>query len=116
MAAHAPATTAAPVERTARSAVRVLIIGSLLAKAGGFSWDFLAYYVGDGTGHGTTAAGAALTALASLPPLGIALALEAGGRPLVAALLAASAALAIAACLPLARSLRTRTARPYTWS
>ncbi|MBQ0890696.1 MFS transporter [Streptomyces sp. RM72] len=65
MATHAPATTAVPIERTARSAVRVLIIGSLLVKAGGFSWDFLAYYVGDGTngtGHGTTAAGAALTA------------------------------------------------------
>ncbi|MFJ4700555.1 MFS transporter [Streptomyces sp. NPDC088768] len=62
MDTHAPASTAVPLEQTARSAVRTLIIGSLLVKAGGFGWDFLAYYVGDGTGHGTTAAGGALTA------------------------------------------------------
>ncbi|MFF9436796.1 MFS transporter [Streptomyces sp. NPDC014735] len=65
MATHAPATAAVPTAGTARSVVRILIISSLVVKAGGFSWDFLGYYVADGTngtGHGTTAAGAALTA------------------------------------------------------
>ncbi|MEV4920621.1 MFS transporter [Streptomyces tirandamycinicus] len=53
------------------------------------------------------------SAVASLPPLGIALALELGGRPLVAALLSASGVTAAAACLPLARALRSRgTGRP----
>ncbi|TLQ39276.1 MFS transporter [Streptomyces marianii] len=61
MATHAPATTM-PAVRTARSVVWILIISSLAVKAAGFSWDFLSYYVADGTGHGTTAAGAALTA------------------------------------------------------
>lgn len=70
MAMHALAATAVPVERTARTAVRILILGSLMVKAGGFSWDFLA----------------------------------------------ASAALAVLACLPLARSLRARTTRRGTWS
>ncbi|MFD7899029.1 MFS transporter [Streptomyces sp. NPDC059743] len=46
-------------------------------------------------------------AIASLTPLGIAVALNTGGRPLVAGLLAASAALAALACVPLSRSLRT---------
>ncbi|MFJ4741211.1 MFS transporter [Streptomyces sp. NPDC088775] len=46
------------------------------------------------------------TAVASLPPLGIALALNTGGRPLVAALLVGSALIAVAACRPLARALR----------
>ncbi|MEU5100944.1 MULTISPECIES: MFS transporter [unclassified Streptomyces] len=46
-------------------------------------------------------------AIASLTPLGIAFALNTGGRPLVAGLLAASAALAALACVPLSRSLRT---------
>lgn len=47
----------------------------------------------------------ASTALASLPPLAIAVALQTGGRPLVAVLLAASALLAALACYPLARAL-----------
>ncbi|ADI12232.1 hypothetical protein SBI_09114 [Streptomyces bingchenggensis BCW-1] len=46
-------------------------------------------------------------AIASLTPLGIAFALDTGGRILVAGLLAASAALAALACVPLSRSLRT---------
>ncbi|MET8605732.1 MFS transporter [Streptomyces rubiginosohelvolus] len=50
------------------------------------------------------------TAAASLPPLGIALALDLGGRPLVAAMLALSALTAAAACRPLARTLRTPAA------
>ncbi|GGU39474.1 MFS transporter [Streptomyces violascens] len=62
MATHAPATTAVPSVETTRSAVWILVISSLAVKAGGFSWDFLGYYVADGTHHGTTAAGAALTA------------------------------------------------------
>ncbi|MER0476965.1 MFS transporter [Streptomyces sp. Edi2] len=57
------------------------------------------------------------TAVASLPPLAIALALSLGGRPLVAALLGTSALTAAAACRPLARTLRnpipsSRTAAP----
>ncbi|MFF1717473.1 MFS transporter [Streptomyces sp. NPDC058268] len=52
----------APAARTARSAVWVLIGASLALKGAGFAWDFLGYYVGDGLGYGTTAAGAALTA------------------------------------------------------
>lgn len=47
--------------RTARSVVFILIASSLAVKAGGFAWDFLSYYVATGTGHGTAAAGAALT-------------------------------------------------------
>ncbi|MFF8993996.1 MFS transporter [Streptomyces sp. NPDC014983] len=47
--------------RSARSVVLVLLAGSLLLKAGGFAWDYLSYYVVTGTGHGTAAAGAALT-------------------------------------------------------
>ncbi|MEO3976791.1 MFS transporter [Streptomyces sp. CAU 1734] len=63
MAIHAPTSaTAAPPARSARSVVRILIAASLMVKAVGFGWDFLGYYVADGTGHGTTAAGAALTA------------------------------------------------------
>ncbi|WP_328973539.1 MFS transporter [Streptomyces sp. NBC_00239] len=62
MATHTSATTAVPPARTAHSVVWILITSSLVVKAGGFSWDFLGYYVADGTGHGTTAAGAALTA------------------------------------------------------
>ncbi|MFI5749096.1 MFS transporter [Streptomyces sp. NPDC051644] len=53
-----PSTTA----RAARSAVWTLLASSLLIKAAGFAWDFLGYYVADGLGYGTTAAGAALTA------------------------------------------------------
>ncbi|WP_332756992.1 MFS transporter [Streptomyces sp. MT206] len=62
--AHAPATDAVPSARTARSVVWILIGSSLVVKAGGFCWDFLGYYVAtgvSGSGHGTTAAGAALT-------------------------------------------------------
>jgi MFS family permease len=44
-------------------------------------------------------------ALASVTPLGIAFALNAGGRPLVAGLLATSALLAALSCKPLARAL-----------
>ncbi|MFG2210558.1 MFS transporter [Streptomyces sp. NPDC048638] len=65
MAAHTSAAPRVPPARTARSVVWILIISSLAVKAGGFAWDFLGYYVADGTngtGHGTTAAGAALTA------------------------------------------------------
>jgi MFS family permease len=61
----APATTTPPATttgRTARSAVWTLLASSLLIKAAGFAWDFLGYYVADGLGYGTTAAGAALTA------------------------------------------------------
>ncbi|WP_328507780.1 MFS transporter [Streptomyces sp. NBC_00391] len=47
------------------------------------------------------------TAVASLPPLGVAMALNIGGRPLVAALLVGSALIAVAACRPLSRSLNT---------
>lgn len=47
------------------------------------------------------------SALASLTPLAIALALSAGGRLLVAALLMSTAVLAAWACLPLARALKT---------
>lgn len=63
-AAHAPVTDAVPSARTARSVVWILIGSSLVVKAGGFCWDFLGYYVAtgvSGSGHGTTAAGAALT-------------------------------------------------------
>ncbi|MFF3950563.1 MFS transporter [Streptomyces sp. NPDC001902] len=48
----------------------------------------------------------ASSAVASLPPLGIAIALNVGGRPLVAALLGGCALLGVAACLPLSRALR----------
>ncbi|MEU1596640.1 MFS transporter [Streptomyces sp. NPDC005708] len=48
------------------------------------------------------------SALASLTPLGIALALNAGGRLLVAALLMGTALLAAWACVPLARALPSR--------
>ncbi|MDX2815764.1 MFS transporter [Streptomyces sp. PA03-5A] len=51
----------------------------------------------------------ASSAVASLPPLGIAIALHAGGRPLVAALLGGCALLGVAACLPLSRALRHGT-------
>ncbi|HWU09618.1 MAG TPA: MFS transporter [Streptomyces sp.] len=51
-----------PAVRAARSAVWTLLASSLLIKAAGFAWDFLGYYVADGLGYGTTAAGAALTA------------------------------------------------------
>ncbi|MFJ5220156.1 MFS transporter [Streptomyces sp. NPDC088354] len=51
----------------------------------------------------------ASSAVASLPPLGIAVALNTGGRPLVADLLVGCALLGVAACLPLSRALR-RTA------
>ncbi|MER6126566.1 MFS transporter [Streptomyces sp. NPDC001795] len=62
MATHAPATiTTAPAARTTQSIVWILIASSLAVKAGGFAWDFLSYYVADGTGHGTTAVGAVLT-------------------------------------------------------
>ncbi|MFF3256471.1 MFS transporter [Actinacidiphila glaucinigra] len=54
----------------------------------------------------------ASSAVASLPPLGIAVALNAGGRPLVAALLGGCALLGVAACLPLFRALhRTSSQR-----
>ncbi|SNT34002.1 MFS transporter [Actinacidiphila glaucinigra] len=46
------------------------------------------------------------------PPLGIAIALNTGGRPLVAALLAGCALLGVAACLPLSRALRNAP-RPH---
>lgn len=46
-------------------------------------------------------------ALASLTPLGIAIALHAGGRLLVAGLLVISAVVAACACIPLAHALRT---------
>ncbi|MEW1760400.1 MFS transporter [Streptomyces cyaneofuscatus] len=63
MATHTTAAaTAVPPARTAHSVVWILIVSSLAVKAGGFGWDFLGFYVADGTGHGTTAAGAALTA------------------------------------------------------
>ncbi|MFF2228721.1 MFS transporter [Streptomyces globisporus] len=48
--------------RSTRSVVLVLIGSALVLKAAGFAWDFIGYYVSDGLGHGTTAAGAALTA------------------------------------------------------
>ncbi|MFD8079422.1 MFS transporter [Streptomyces sp. NPDC059718] len=48
----------------------------------------------------------ASSAVASLPPLGIAVALSTGGRPLVAALLGGCALLGVVACLPLSRALR----------
>ncbi len=51
------------------------------------------------------------SAVASLPPIGVALALNAGGRPLVAALLLCTALIAVAACRPLHRALRTSTPR-----
>ncbi|MEJ8640008.1 MFS transporter [Streptomyces sp. MS2.AVA.5] len=41
--------------------ITALIAGTLLIKAAGFCWDFLGYYISDGAGHGTTAAGAGLT-------------------------------------------------------
>ncbi|MBB5101541.1 MFS transporter [Streptomyces spectabilis] len=46
-------------------------------------------------------------AIASLTPLAVAGALTAGGRPLVAGLLVASAVLGALACVPLSRTLRT---------
>ncbi|MFI1226268.1 MULTISPECIES: MFS transporter [Streptomyces] len=61
-AAPTTADRTASTARTARSVVLVLIGSSLALKAAGFAWDFLGYYVGDGLGYGTTAAGAALTA------------------------------------------------------
>lgn len=57
----APLTTLPTPVRTAHSVVWILIASSLAVKAGGFAWDFLSYYVASGTGHGTAAAGAALT-------------------------------------------------------
>ncbi|MGW4518426.1 MFS transporter [Streptomyces sp. NPDC004393] len=48
------------------------------------------------------------SALASLTPLGIALALHSGGRLLVAAVLTGTAVLAACACVPLARALPSR--------
>lgn len=62
MATDAPLGTllTAPA-RTARSVVWILLASSLAVKAGGFAWDFLSYYVATGTGHGTAAAGGALT-------------------------------------------------------
>ncbi|MDX3075815.1 MFS transporter [Streptomyces sp. MI02-7b] len=48
----------------------------------------------------------AASAAASLPPLGIALALHAGGRPLVASILGGCAVLGVLACYPLSRALR----------
>lgn len=50
-----------PNARAARHVVSVLIGSSLVLKSLGFCWDYVGYYVADGTGHGTTAAGAALT-------------------------------------------------------
>ncbi|MFJ9379344.1 MFS transporter [Streptomyces sp. NPDC101455] len=52
---------AAPSRHTRHSPVWILIGASLGLKAAGFSWDYLSYYVTDGTGHSTTAAGAVLT-------------------------------------------------------
>jgi MFS family permease len=46
---------------SARTVITALIGGTLLLKAAGFCWDFLGYYISDGAGHGTTAAGAGLT-------------------------------------------------------
>ncbi|MGW7312219.1 MFS transporter [Streptomyces sp. NPDC054865] len=63
--ATAPALLAPPpatTGRTTRSVVWALLASSLGIKAAGFAWDFLGYYVADGLGYGTTAAGAALTA------------------------------------------------------
>ncbi|MEU6346289.1 MFS transporter [Streptomyces sp. NPDC046977] len=48
----------------------------------------------------------AASAVASLPPLGIAVALNAGGRPLVASILGGCALLGVLACYPLSRALR----------
>ncbi|GLF98217.1 MFS transporter [Streptomyces yaizuensis] len=55
--AVAPERTSLPV----RTVITALIGGTLLLKAAGFCWDFLGYYISDGLGHGTTAAGAGLT-------------------------------------------------------
>ncbi|MFD7553548.1 MFS transporter [Streptomyces sp. NPDC059835] len=46
---------------SARTVITALIGGTLLLKAAGFCWDFLGFYISDGAGHGTTAAGAGLT-------------------------------------------------------
>ncbi|MGX1886714.1 hypothetical protein [Streptomyces sp. NPDC055287] len=62
------------------------------------------------TGRRYQAVLTAAAAVASLPPLGIALALEAGGRPLVASNLTACALTAVLACRPPARSLRRTSA------
>ncbi|MFE1190080.1 MFS transporter [[Kitasatospora] papulosa] len=56
-----PGSLRATPARTARSVVWILLASSLAVKATGFAWDFLSYYVATGTGHGTAAAGAALT-------------------------------------------------------
>lgn len=52
------------------------------------------------------------SAMASLPPLGVALALHLGGRPLVAALLLGTALIAMTACRPLHRSLSVKALVP----
>ncbi|MFI1765200.1 MFS transporter [Streptomyces sp. NPDC020800] len=59
---HLPAAPA-PDQPTpsARTVITALIGGTLLLKAAGFCWDFLGFYISDGAGHGTTAAGAGLT-------------------------------------------------------
>ncbi|WP_329453501.1 MFS transporter (plasmid) [Streptomyces sp. NBC_01724] len=51
----------AGAKRSQRSVIWILIGGALVVKAAGFSWDYLGYYVSDGAGYGTTAAGAALS-------------------------------------------------------
>ncbi|WP_327359697.1 MFS transporter [Streptomyces sp. NBC_01304] len=61
MALQLPLRSAETPARTARSVIATLLAASLVVKAAGFGWDFLGYYVASGTGHGTTAAGAALT-------------------------------------------------------
>lgn len=70
----------------------------------------LGTYISTNAPHGATGRYQAVIsgtqAAASLPPLGVALALDVGGRPLVAGLLVCSALIAVAACRPLARSLR----------
>ncbi|MFE2640129.1 MFS transporter [Streptomyces scopuliridis] len=53
--------TSARTSPSTRTVITALIGGTLLLKAGGFCWDFLGYYISDGAGHGTTAAGAGLT-------------------------------------------------------
>ncbi|MGW8955694.1 MFS transporter [Streptomyces sp. NPDC055709] len=59
---HLPATPAqAPTGPSTHTVIAALVGGTVLLKAGGFAWNFLGYYISDGAGHGTTAAGTGLT-------------------------------------------------------